>query len=761
MKCFQREGTGTPMHRLSEFRMARARTLLLRSDSPIREVALATGFRDPLYFSRLFRRSTGRCPSEFRKGDATDPETNVAPVPHRQKTEGNVRFANVSMRMDGDIESVAMLDDAVPLDRDPAFEHAEWFQVQKRGGIAYLLKTPPAGAKYVSLDLLIGDTRFIMFRIRLLAGEREVWSRHSSALTWCQTRIVQKLPAAADLANVDRVELIAARKPIGAMAFCAAPPRFSTEPPGRLDTPALPKGPLLDAMGQFRLAEWSTRSKAATEVTARLHADLAAAPMASWPARFSRFGGDRQSPCVEATGFFRTHHDGRRWWLADPEGHRFWSAGACCVHPSIDHEVRYETEWMNLRGALAWMPGADGDYAAAYGHNPWHAQTDKELNFMAVNFIRAFGPDHWQESWETLVFAALRKIGINTAGDWSEHESCRRAGFPYTRPLELHLRYTHTPMLVGNLPDVFHDGLAADAATYAEQLRDTADDPAMIGYFLHNEPGWWFGDGHVSPAEQMLFEDARGCSRVALAAFLRERYPDDNALRLHWGTAASFAAVEEGVWEPPFAEAALRDLHAFSTILLKRMIGTLSRACRNVDPHHLNLGVRWWTFPPLWALAAMESVDVISFNCYQAAPDKIHYGSKGMQTGTEELCGALNKPFMIGEWHIGAMDGGLPSAGLYGVRDQGERGKAYRHYLEQAAALPWCVGAHWFTLYDRNALYCPQASENYHSGFMDITQRRHEALCAAARKSHERLYDVANGSKRSFHAEVEYLFPSR
>jgi hypothetical protein len=44
---------------------------------------------------------------------------------------------------------------------------------------------------------------------------------------------------------------------------------------------------------------------------------------------------------------------------------------------------------------------------------------------------------------------------------------------------------------------------------------------------------------------------------------------------------------------------------------------------------------------------------------------------------------------------------------------------------------------------------------------MDITQRRHEALCAAARKSHERLYDVANGSKRSFHAEVEYLFPSR
>jgi AraC-like DNA-binding protein len=125
MKCFQLEGAGTPMRRLSEFRLARARTLLLRTDSPIREVALATGFRDPLYFSRLFRRATGQSPTEFRQGEATDrmpdtngdsapePQASVAPVPHRRKAEESVPFVNVSMRMDGDIESVALLDDAV------------------------------------------------------------------------------------------------------------------------------------------------------------------------------------------------------------------------------------------------------------------------------------------------------------------------------------------------------------------------------------------------------------------------------------------------------------------------------------------------------------------------------------------------------------------------------------------------------------------------------------------------------------------------
>lgn len=773
MKCFKMEGTGTPIRRLNEFRLARARTLLLRTDSPIREIALATGFRDPLYFSRLFRRSTGQSPTEFRQGDArdcipypngnsaTEPQASVTLSLQRRKQEESVPFVNVDMTMDGDIESVAVLADAVSLDRIPAFEHAAWFQVRTQGGIAYLLKTPPTGAKYVSLDLLIGDTRFITFRIRLLTGKQEVWARHVSALTWCQTRIVLKLPSAVDLTNVDRVELIAVRKPTGAMAFCVAPPRFSKEPPRQLDTPALPKGPLLDAMGQFRLLKWQTKALNPNEVTARLHADLATAPKASWPDRFSRFGGDLHSPRVKATGFFRTHHDGQRWWLVDPEGHRFWSAGACCVHPSIDHEVRYETEWMNLRDAIASLPDPTGDYAAAYGNNPWHASTDKELDFVAVNLIRAFGPDHWREHWETLAFATLRRIGINTAGDWSDYEACARAGVPYTRPLELHLRYTHTPPLLGNLPDVFHDGLAKDAATYAEQLHDTVNDPAMVGYFLHNEPHWWFGDGLISPAEQMLREDARGCSREALVAFLQKRYPDDEALRRRWGTAFSFAAVAEGAWAAPFTKGALRDLHAFSTILLKRMIGTLSQACKKVDPNHLNLGVRWWTFPPLWALAAMESVDVITFNCYQAAPDKIHYGSKEVQPGAEKLCTALDKPFMIGEWHIGAMDGGLPSAGLHGVRDQKERGKAYRYYLEQAAALPWCVGTHWFNLYDRNALYCPDANENYNIGFMDLTQRRHETLCRAARKSHERLYDVASGREQPYSANVNYLFPSR
>ena len=41
---------------------------------------------------------------------------------------------------------------------------------------------------------------------------------------------------------------------------------------------------------------------------------------------FSRWGGWKERR-VDATGFFRTHHDGTRWWLVDPDGHLFWSSG--------------------------------------------------------------------------------------------------------------------------------------------------------------------------------------------------------------------------------------------------------------------------------------------------------------------------------------------------------------------------------------------------------------------------------------------------
>jgi hypothetical protein len=103
------------------------------------------------------------------------------------------------------------------------------------------------------------------------------------------------------------------------------------------------------------------------------------------------------------------------------------------------------------------------------------------------------------------------------------------------------------------------------------------------------------------------------------------------------------------------------------------------------------------------------------------------------------------RPVMIGEWHMGAVDRGLPSTGLRGVADQHERGVAYRAYVEACAAHPDIIGAHWFTLNDQ-AVLGRFDGENYQIGFVDGCHRPYPEICAAASASHERLYGIVDGS---------------
>ena len=61
-----REATGrTPLEYLIELRVDEAKHLLKIGGFRIKEVALRTGFSDPYYFSRLFRKVTGTSPTEF------------------------------------------------------------------------------------------------------------------------------------------------------------------------------------------------------------------------------------------------------------------------------------------------------------------------------------------------------------------------------------------------------------------------------------------------------------------------------------------------------------------------------------------------------------------------------------------------------------------------------------------------------------------------------------------------------------------------
>ena len=73
---------------------------------------------------------------------------------------------------------------------------------------------------------------------------------------------------------------------------------------------------------------------------------------------------------------------------------------------------------------------------------------------------------------------------------------------------------------------------------------------------------------------------------------------------------------------------------------------------------------------------------------------------------------------------------------------------AYRYYLEQAAANPSVIGAHWFEWIDEPNTR-RNDGENYNIGFVDVTDRPYSELVEAAKLTHARLLAVHSASRRA------------
>jgi hypothetical protein len=506
------------------------------------------------------------------------------------------------------------------------------------------------------------------------------------------------------------------------------------EPP-LLVSSRLGKGPLVDKLGQRLAGDWAGKTGSEAELVKRLKNQHAGAADAAWPAGFSRWGGWKKKT-FDASGYFRTQKDGDRWWLVDPDGCVYWSAAPNCVRlgttaeiDGIEHAIENNEELFE----------AFPDCLVESTHN---GHTGQHFDFVRANLIRAFSRETCEKQWGDMIVGMLKRMGFNGFGNWSMGETASTQNFPYVTPLGG--GFNDTPKVFRDFPDVWHRNWPADVEAYASQLERYRGDRALIGYFLMNEPKWGFAS--FNPAEGMLMNADSCPARDELATYLKNQYADDAALSQAWGIEISFEAIASGQKFTEIPDGARADLAAFSTRMAVKFFTDLSEACRRVDPHHLNLGVRYYIIPPDWLVPAMSCLDVFSMNCYA-------------NTIPGDEIGKLNKvidlPVLIGEWHFGALDVGLPMAGICRVANQTERGKAYRLYLENAASYPWCVGAHYFQLYDQPYLGRFDG-ENWNIGIIDSCHRVYEEFATAARASHEVIYEVASGSRPPYAEPVEY-----
>ncbi|MBO6052296.1 MAG: beta-galactosidase [Clostridia bacterium] len=485
---------------------------------------------------------------------------------------------------------------------------------------------------------------------------------------------------------------------------------------------------LVDEMGQKALADWPGKTKSFEEMAARMHAILDAPPPKREDDGRSRWGGDLSLRLTDGTGFFTLEKWQDRWLLADPDGYAFFSTGLDCVN--IDGDANLEGI-RSLAGDLdpksaGWV---HGEFFSWHRHNLW----------------RVFGDDY-NAKWKEMTARRMVRWGFNTVACWSDIAFAEEYDIPHVTIMH---GYPKTETYIfRDFPDTLSPEFAENAKTWARQMERHRGKASLIGYFLGNEPQWAFVN-NLNIAAYALECEKTSYSRRALIDFMREKYGTIDALNAEWGADyASFADMDRPVSTLGFTEAGKRALRAFSEIMIREYIRIPSEAIRAVDPDHLNLGIRYAWLSSKELAAGSEYTDVFSFNCYSMDPTP----------AIESFSRLVGKPVMIGEFHFGALDRGLDATGIRGVTSQRERGRAYRYYMQHAAAHPMCLGAHYFTLNDQ-AYLGRFDGENYQIGIVDVTQRPYEDFEEGIIETHRELYEIAEG-KRPADAEPAEEIPA-
>jgi len=479
---------------------------------------------------------------------------------------------------------------------------------------------------------------------------------------------------------------------------------------------------LVDELGQKKLSSWEGKTKSIDEMIEFMKREAQKEIGPQMEGR-SPYGGDL-SKRFEPTGFFALEHDGKRWYLKDPDGYAFISSGLDCV--GVDGDCNLE----GIESFCDYLPKKEGEFLSG----AWRRWGDREptmLSFHKLNLMRAFG-EEWYEKWTHMTKRRLIEWGINTVACWSDPNFEKNSKIPYVHIF--HGYPTTQKKIFRDFPDVFSEEFRQSAKDYAKQHEPYKDDKYLIGYFMSNEPNWAFVN-NLNIAAVMLEKDEDFHSKDELVKFYKNKYKTIDKLNEAWKSGyETFEELKRPVKVKDRAKEALEDLWDFSKEMIREYSKVPALAIKEIDKNHLNLGLRYAWLSSDAIIAGSEYFDIFSFNCYDMDP----YGS------IEEIVKRVNKPVMIGEFHFGALDRGLDATGIRAVKNQKDRGKAYRRYMHRAVSHPFCVGAHYFTLNDQGYLGRFDG-ENYQIGFVDVCQKPYYDFIEGVKKANSEIYLVASG----------------
>lgn len=478
--------------------------------------------------------------------------------------------------------------------------------------------------------------------------------------------------------------------------------------------------PFIDEYGQFLHAEWPGKVHADAMLLKNLEMEDAALRIFAAPVTFDTYGGWLDGPSLTATGSFRTEKVAGKWWLVDPDGHLFWSHGVNCVgfDSGVTEISGRERYFKNL------PPNSDNS-------RPFYKQQQGKIsfNYYGYNLFHKYGTD-WRIKATSRVFTRMRSWGLNTIGNWSDaniYLSGSNKKLPYT----VNVDYSSKAIDGKNFkfPDVFDKGFqpALTAAAQKAALK-TGKDPFCIGYFVDNELKL------LKLTTACMKQSGQGAAKNAFVNYLKAKFSTISALNARWDT-------QYGNWKKILTDTVLPkkadlEMTAFDQVILDRYYAFCRSAMKEAAPDKLYLGSRFNLYriyyPQDTSLNAAFRIaakynDVVSINYYR-------YGSEDLV-----LPAAVDKPIIIGEFHFGAPDRGLPHSGLRNAFSQTQRAKLYQGYVQESLHNPQIVGTHWFQYGDQP--YSGRFDgENYQIGFVDIADNPYPEIVQALRQIGYNMY---------------------
>lgn len=537
---------------------------------------------------------------------------------------------------------------------------------------------------------------------------------------------------------------------------------------------------LVDEFGQSTRVDSSVVVKSEAQLKQWAEEELASLSGEPWQER-SQYGGWKDGPKLEATGYFRTTKLNGQWWMVDPEGYLFFSHGPANVrmantttYTGIDYnnddirrvdsgeltpedslgivqisdEIKQgaQVAYPQRHGMFSWLPEYDSPLAKHYSYrrtsHKGPIESGETYSFYRANLERRYGEDYL-DVWRDTTLNRMHDWGFTSFGNWVDPAFYQADQVPYFANgwiigdfKTLSGEVNHW----GEMPDPFDPAFAARAKLTIDKIaKEVRHSPWCAGIFVDNEKSWGEREGSVSARYGVILDALSKSSeespaKAAFTDLLEAKYSNISALNAAWNTSfADWRSLSLGATFASHTDAQVKDYSYLLEQLGEQYFKVVHNTLEAALPNHLYMGARManWGMPDEIIKASLKYSDVLSFNIYE----------EGMQPHFWSFLEDVDLPVVVGEFHIGtATDSGMYNPGIVHASDQADRARMYTQYMETVLSKPYMVGAHWFQYIDEPITGRAHDGENANIGMVTVADVPYPELVSAMKAFNKKLY---------------------